>query len=124
MNMLTVSMPQAAAEWLTSGRRGVSSETLFSRMTGLPVSHRCHPWDPADLDRCRLLLEAVPEWRARIHEMAEESPEWAALVGEWDALCSLMDAEAPRWRHGHGSTPLTYRRMKELIEGARKGGDK
>lgn len=64
--------------------------------------------------RCRKLLAAVPEFRPRLGEMASVSPVWAVLVQEWDALCALMDEEAPEWNMGRGSAPKTYNRMKEI----------
>lgn len=105
-----------AREWLATGRQGTSSMTIFSRMTGKPVDREDHPHDAGDFGRCRRLLEDVPEFRARLHEMASVSPEWAQLVECWDELCALMDAEAPKWRRGEGSTPETYSRIKAIIQ--------
>jgi hypothetical protein len=108
---------EAANNWLSTGERGISSEAIFSHLTGVNVVGgwgKCPPSDPSDLVRCRKLLDAVPEFRARLNEMAAVSDTWAALVNEWDSLCDLMDAEAPEWRDGRGSCPRTYERMKAL----------
>lgn len=108
---------EAANNWLATGERGTSSDTIFSHLTGINVMGKWGmrtPSDPADLMRCRKLLAAVPEFRERFKEMATVSPLWASLVKEWDALCALMDEEAPDWNKGRGSAPKTYQRMKQL----------
>lgn len=106
-----------AKEWLATGSHGISSMTIFKRLTGVrppSLSHERHPSDPDDLARCRRLLDQVPKLRTRLGEMADVSPTWQKLVAEWEDLCQLMDSEAPDWRHGKGSAPKTYARMKEL----------
>lgn len=110
-------LPAGAADWLRTGERGISSEAIFSHLSGIPVSGRWGlraPQDPSDLRRCRLLLEAVPAFRAELHRMAEVSEEWTALVERWDELCATMDEEAPEWREGRGSAPETYALMRAL----------
>ena len=72
------------------------------------------PADPADLAGCRKLLDAVPEFKARLNEMASASERWGRLITEWDSLCALMDKEAPEWNKAHGTAPETYARMREL----------
>lgn len=109
----TVSL--ALAMWLASGQRGVSSETIVTYLTGLQTgSMRDVPRDASDLGRCRLLLEQVPELQPKFSRMAELSREWELLVQNWDALCALMDEEAPAWREGKGSAPKTYEWMVAL----------
>lgn len=121
MSGTTHHLPPGAVDWLANGERGNSSEAIFARLTGLPIGgSRCtsHPLDPADLRRCRLLLEAVPAFRARLEEVADVSPVWAALVARWDEVCSLMDEEAPDWRDGSGGAPRTYALMGEIEQAA------
>lgn len=117
----TVVLPPGAIEWLRTGERGASSEAIFSHLTGIPIAQndRSPPLDPDDLHRCRLLLEAVPAFRAELHRMAELGIDWELLVQDWDTLCVLMDDEAPRWRRGSWSAPQTYQRMKNLSDEAR-----
>lgn len=98
----------------------MSSEAIFDRMTGIPVGHRDHlrtPSDPSDLRRCRALLEAVPEFAARLDEMATVSTQWAKLCAAWSGLCALMDEEAPKWRAGEGKCPRTWMMMSEILYG-------
>lgn len=110
-------LSQNAIEWLANGERGLSSETIFTYLTGVnALSDRwaTHPCDPADLRRCRLLLEACPELIPKFPTMAKSSPVWKSLVENWLALCALMDAECPNWRdtNSRWSAPLTYHLMK------------
>lgn len=100
----------AAQRWLASGERGISSNTMFTRLTGfnaLKDWHPSPPADPADFRRCRLLLEQCPELVPLLPNMAEESHEWAGLVREWDMICKVMDDEVPAWRAGKSRTPAT-----------------
>lgn len=107
-----------AQRWLETGERGVSSEAIFSHLTGLNlrrVSQMSTPHDPSDLRRCRLLLQAVPEFKERFHEMRRLSETWAVLLDHWIELCKLFDEEAPDWATRHRQEAhRTYRRMKEL----------
>lgn len=110
---------EAAVKWLAGGKRGISSETIFTHLTGIDALgdwRKDHPHDPADFRRCRLLLEQVPELVPLFPRMAEVSPQWATLVEQWDTICATMDAEAPNWRDGKGQiAPKTYDLIKSAI---------
>jgi len=116
-------LSEAATRWLASGERGLSSETMFQHLTGIEVL-KGHwqdrfpftPSDPADLRRCRLLLEQVPELVPLFHKMSTASKEWAALVKNWANLCTTMDGEAPNWRSKDKGerASKTYEMMKTL----------
>ena len=112
-----------AVMWLATGRRGLSSETLFTFLTGYDCTgdhgHN-YPHDPSDLGRCRRLLEQCPELVSCLPRVAAAGPEWAALAQRWDELCALMDEESPEWRQGNGSAPKTYALMKDIINGAQR----
>lgn len=91
---MIVDIPDTALAWLEHGERGVSSEAIFSHLTGVPLCSRLSPpYDTGDLRRCRRLLAAVPEFAARLGEMRNVSPQWNALVERWDELCALADSE-------------------------------
>ena len=115
-------MSEAAVRWLAHGERGVSSETIFTRLTGVNAlgtwsSRGDHPHDPSDFRRCRLLLEQVPELVPLLPRMAEASEPWRGLLNNWDAICATMDEEAPGWRdcsNGHAA-PKTYELIKRAI---------
>jgi hypothetical protein len=112
-------IPQSAIRWLEEGCRGLSSETIFVAMTGIPLIEAddlSHPHDVSDFLRCRLLLEGVPEFAARRDELKALSAYWRALVPHWDELCELIDQEAPAWRDSGGPCPKAYARIKDLYE--------
>ena len=68
------------AGWLSSGRRGLSSETiLHTFLTGRAVTPRHHPHDPADLKRCAGLLSAAPETRSALTLLAGASEKWKGM---------------------------------------------
>lgn len=82
-------------KWFLTGDVGTSSEAIVAQMTGIQTSRAGvgdHPHDGGDFERCHQLLEAVPEFRPRIKEMADRSPEWAALVEHWEELTSKCQA--------------------------------
>lgn len=109
-------------QWLASGQRGTSSETIFTHLTGvnaLGSSGMDHPHDPSDLMRCEKLLRQCPELRAAMPRMAECGPVWQQLVDEWDALVALVLEDAPDWMKGRGSAKKAYDRMCEIIDGER-----
>lgn len=108
----------AAIQWLANGERGNSSETIFTHLTGVNAnrgSRNSHPLDPADLRRCRLLLEQVPALEPEFRKRMGRLKNWKALVVDWDNLCKIMDEETPNWREGSGRASKTYALMKSLV---------
>lgn len=111
----------AATNWLANGRRGTSSNTMFTVMTGVDAlrdSRPSHPYDPDDLDRCLALLHDVPELRPKLPLMAKASPAWAALIGVWDQLEALHIAEVGLgWTKGKSAVE-TYKLMRTVLKAA------
>ena len=104
-------------DWLANGERGISSDTIVQHLTGIKTLDRWDqdiPYDPADLRRCRLLLERVPALKDRFAAMASCSAAWERFVEKWEELCALMDEECPDWRDGNGSAERTYEMMADL----------
>jgi len=96
-----------AAQWAASGNTGTSSKVLLGVMVGKPPKSRfCYPHDGGDLGRCVALLDAVPEFRARLGEMAAVGPEWAALVTHWDELDAMYRKDDKK----------LYDRMKQILD--------
>lgn len=97
-------LSEAATIWLASGERGISSNFIFTHLTGIDAmrgwdaERDCYPHDPADFRRCHLLLEQVPELQLLFPRMAEVSPQWSALVAFWGDIIAAMDDEVPGWR--------------------------
>lgn len=98
--------------WLLNGERGSSSETIVSKMEGVPIlSWRkdVHPSDPSDFNRCVKLLDEVPEYKQRLDEMRGVSQVWNELVDHWSELEQML-VDALK----EGSAPEMYKKMKEL----------
>lgn len=110
-------MSQAALLWITSDDTGMSSQHIWAHMMGGKAKPPFAPLDPDDFGRCYRLLCRVPEWRARIGEMAQYSKEWAGLVSAWDELTALWEEEIGTGfdrRNHNGSAPRLYARMQQL----------
>lgn len=118
--MSRAGLPEDVTAWLQTGERGASSETIVEVLEGLPQGTitkygRDYPSNPADLRRCLLLLQAVPRYQHRLHELAMLSDQWAALVVHWSELEALLLEEVPGVLNGgRGDAPRTWRRMVEL----------
>ena len=80
-----------AMEWFRSTYTGVSSLTIWSVMTGLPVQTTGVPKDLWDFGRCYRLLETIPEWKPRLREVAIAYQAWVPFVLEWDALTTFYE---------------------------------
>ena len=117
--MAKTSVEQRAINWIIGDHTGTSSKTMWAVLMGadLETPDRFRfspPHDPSDFRRCHLLLEAVPEWRERLPEVAAAFPIWGPLVREWDKLTALY----LRDREKDGS-PELYRLMKKLLDEGR-----
>lgn len=100
------SIEKRAAKWAAGSNTGVSSKALLAVMLGdRPKTSFCYPHDGGDLARCIALLDAVPEYRARLGEMREVGPEWSALVDHWAELEAM---------HRLGGDGL-YERMEKIL---------
>ncbi|HHG5326056.1 TPA: hypothetical protein ACPWPG_001448 [Pseudomonas aeruginosa] len=107
---------QRATKWLRDGQVGASSRAIHDHMLGLTPKrgYYDHPHDPDDLNRCLLLLDLIPEWKPRMREMAQHSPEWAALASSWERLTDLFLSEAGLDWQRSSEAPETYAAMRLL----------
>lgn len=108
-------------QWLQNGDTGVSSETIWSVMTGHPVRRYDIPYDPSDFGRCYRLLKVMPSWRERLTEVGAKHPRWMPFVRAWDELTALFeDGERTQWKPPY----VMYERMKVLeSQAVAKAGD-
>jgi len=113
---------ETAQRWIKIGEQGLSSATMFWAITGVKTADivnvqipNDHPCDVYDFRRCRLLLEQVPEFVPLLPRLRAVSLVWDRLVGAWNELCAVMDAELPSWRDGCGLAELTQERLEEVI---------
>ncbi len=93
-----------ALHWLDHGRVGASSATMCGVLfPNLRSHHKLvdkidyddnfeidWPLDNDDFGRCMKFLEAVPEARARLGELAKVGKEWEGLVKNWDTIETLV----------------------------------
>lgn len=89
------------AWWELRGEHGLSSMTIFRAFTGRKIRGGVFdpdfdvPYDPADYNRCRRLLELIPEWRADLGKVAEVYPAWKPFVDRWAEFEALWAEESP-----------------------------
>lgn len=83
-----------ALKWALSDDAGMSSMAICRHMAGLNAEYADYPRDVGDLGRCLRLLEEVPEWKGRMHEMAKYGPVWQSLSERWEELAELMEEES------------------------------
>lgn len=116
--------------WLTHGKTGISSETiaktLFPEIANKhPQIIRGnydggHPHDPSDFIRCQGFFEAVPGSRDRLGEMSGVSPQWAALVENWEQIEDLLEEDLA---HDSNRAPETYKFMRQVLSTVEDDGD-
>lgn len=100
------------ASWLRDGERGASSNAMCKRIFGIPAdAGKNHPYDPADLRRCLLFLDAV-EAHDKVVLMSDVSEQWGRLVARWNELVALFEEEVAG---GSEKAPVTYALMKEIL---------
>jgi len=83
-----------ASAWIVGNDTGVSSRTIHGVMLGLAPGDGWGwdaPWDADDFGRCARLIDLIPEWGPRMHEVGDAVPAWRPIVDEWDALKRLCD---------------------------------
>jgi hypothetical protein len=113
--------------WLAYGERGISSEAIVTRLTGIGVGHYDngdHPLDMGDFKRCELLLREVSEARERFNEMRDVSPQWDALVEHWQEIVNLAQSQDPEFftprRDLFDKIPEARQRIWELLDSIRR----
>lgn len=77
--------------WLASDDVGASSKYMAAVLSGQFSAPNHYPWDGADLGRCIRLLVAVPELASQLHEMKACSPQWSAVIDNWDKWKALYE---------------------------------
>ena len=109
-------LTESMRDWIRTGERGISSETIFEALTGMPLVAEMWgystPRDPSDFHRCYKLLKAVPEFRERIKEVGEKFPHWKPIADNWDELERLFEEEL--FGRDDGKAPKLYDRLHQL----------
>lgn len=92
----------AILRWLAfSEHVGESSKTIASAVLGKALARRRPDYTPApsdagDFNRCRLLVEEVPECWSGVETLAESDPRWHALRDEWHHITGMLRANNQR----------------------------
>jgi len=81
---------KAIATWAVGRSTGASATCIARHMMGLKTDGS-YPHDGGDFGRCEALLNAVPEFRERLIEMAEVNTYWAHLAPRWDEIKASKD---------------------------------
>jgi hypothetical protein len=101
-------------KWIATGRVGMSSKAMAMAACGMP-SDGSYPHDPDDLNRCLLMLKAVPEVREHFDKIAELGVVWGRLIARWDEIeACFLDEVGLNWTKAKDA-PKTYALMKEVI---------
>ena len=115
-----MSLERKVLQWLASGQSGLSSEVMaftavdIEQVGKFTLYH--YPLDPADLNRCIMLVDTIPEIREHFPKIASLSPRWKAIIDNWDELTATFLLEAGfNWIKSHRA-PQTYLRMKQLLD--------
>jgi hypothetical protein len=96
--------------WFCTGEVGASSKAMAACIGGAEGG-TSHPFDPDDLRRCVLFLQAVPEARQHMPKVRELSAQWAKLVDNWDELEKTLLEEI---KNGSMWAGKTWDKMKAL----------
>lgn len=109
-----MSIERKVLEWLANGETGVSSETMAMAACGIKRGWSSHPYDPADFNRCLMLIKAVPEIKYHMDKIAKISATWGKLVDHWDEVeeCFINEVGLD-WCNGRRA-PKTYNLMKQI----------
>lgn len=88
-------------DWLLTGERGLSSETIVKLVLGIPLGKpwgNSTPLDAGDFRRCALLFKAVPTLRPFLDTViAESDPAWSLFARDWDLLQEIFIASIPNY---------------------------
>jgi len=110
-----IGLDERMLEWIRTGERGSSSETIFEVMAEHALQSEDRqgftPRDPADFRRCYQLLEVIPEWKADLQKVANCYLEWQPLVDNWPELerLYLIESASPDRR-----APKLYQLLARL----------
>lgn len=108
-------------DWfVSSADKGISSEAMAAAFLGKAPNAMWamsgnHPRDPADFNRCLLLLHHVPEARKHMKKVAALSDVWSKLVDRWEEVESCFLDEAGLGWSKDRAAPKTYDMMYSII---------
>ncbi len=99
-----------------------ASKNILGVMQGVPEFYLgIRPENPAAFRCCYQLLEYIPEWKERLHEVADAYPAWIPFIRDWNILTTMHDHEMLLVKHQEinnpyiGNPPAMNAYMKELL---------
>lgn len=105
-------------KWAGDGHTGLSSKCMLAVLSGNDIAtlkNKNHPHDGSDISKCFALLDAVPEWKSDIDKMRAVSPQWNALIDNWDLLRSKLHSEVKDFNNPRWTAPLTYDMIQSIL---------
>lgn len=99
--------------WLQGRDTGISSKTMFSALTGIPVVCYDIPYDIADIGRCIRMLKACPELRNSIYKVSDKHIEWQPFIDCWKQL-EIDYEECCKWEALSDSEQKNLKRRKHF----------
>jgi len=110
-------MEKKILKWFATKNTGVSSKAMAFAAVGIENKGNfanCTPSDPADFNRCLVLIDSVPEIKEKFSDIAKLSQEWAVVISRWDELEKIFIDEVGFDWSKEGSATKTYELMKEI----------
>ncbi|MEF2524590.1 hypothetical protein V4D10_19695 [Vibrio mimicus] len=105
--------------WLAKDKTGLSSEFMAFTAAGIePKRAGYYPCDPADFNRCLVLIDRVPEVKNFFDVIAQSNPQWAAIIKRWDLIEQTFLEEAGFDWSNSQRAPKTYALMKQVLKDA------
>lgn len=100
--------------WVATGRVGASSKAMAMAACELP-NDGSYPRDPDDLNRCLLMLKAVPEVRDHFDKIEALGVVWGRLIKRWEDIeAAFLDEVGLNWSKAEDA-PVTYKLMRQVI---------
>ena len=83
-----------AYQYLRDHLKGASAKSIAAQLGGFGTQRGDYPHDADDFGRCEALLDAIPEFRDRLDEMAGVNAYWHHLVKAWPKILAADDRSA------------------------------
>lgn len=120
-----VNIPDDIWQWLNNNDTGISSRTIASVLEHewfMPSHFKFDiPHDPDDFGRCHRLLQSVPRYKNRLHEVAEKVPFWKPYIDNWEKMTQLyirdtkgLDPSKFEWYSSELKSHELYEFMQKL----------
>ena len=112
-------------DWPNSQHTGLSSIAIWEVLSGKPWTRSNDtfrgeiPYDPQDWLRCYKLLQLIPSWYDRLHEVGDKYPRWKPFTDNWHKLEAIYERELKddkRNDRGDQILPDLYDYLQELRE--------